>query len=355
VSQLDLSVNPRGELSFFLKRLLFVLTNSGNMQQKNDSPSLDTTSWQARNISSDCPLPFNSIWDTKGVIIAGSQSDCGSDSYSLCRPNDIFLDETNHKLYIADTENNRVQVYSLLTTEQLPVGVTVANHGLIRPSSIFVDIETEDMYILDYNKNETLDLADLVHFRVQLWHTDDLAGEVLIDEPGEYGFQPAASTITLDNQRNIYISTKYHIRKCPSSIRYKHCIIIAGLSERSGNTLYDLSYATSFYLDQHLTLFIVDTGNKRIMRWYVNSTVGEILVKTGPIESGIAVDCYGRIYWAVNQAIYRYDSTNNESKLIVGGNLHSLWMIKAIKFDKFGNLFVADPVSNRIRKFSILT
>ena len=200
----------------------------------------------------------------KGVIVAGHQSKCNSDSDSLCRPNDIFLDEANHKLYIADTENNRIQMYSLLTTDHPPVGVTVASQGLIRPTGIFVNSGTEDMYILDYSKNATHDLRDRPHYRVHMWHTNDGTGEILVDEQGEYAYRPFFSKIVLDKELNIYISTLYHIRKCPSSSRYKHCSIIAGLNEQNTNTLNDLSSPRGFYLDHHLTLFIVDAGNKRI-------------------------------------------------------------------------------------------
>ncbi|CAF1207736.1 unnamed protein product [Rotaria sordida] len=307
------------------------------------------------NISSTCSIPRNAIWEGDGVVVAGRADQCGSDLYSLCLPYDIFIDNENNKLYIVDTPNNRIVLYSSLINDSTTDGIIVANQGLIYPTSIFVDIRMEDMYILDYNKNETKNLRYPAYYRVQLWHKNDTISKILVNESGKYNYS-SSSQIILDKQLNIYINTRFHIRKCFSSTNYKNCINIAGINEQCGQTSNDLCGPRGFYLHENLTIFIVDTANKRILKWFANSLTGEILVKTIAYTAGITSDCHDRIYWGAYKAIFQYDPTNNQTKIIIGGNedIYLLWMVSSLKFDKFGNLFVADFYRNRIKKFSIL-
>ncbi len=96
----------------------------------------------------------NATWDKQGVTFVNRYGKCGSDAETLCRPHDLFIDNIHDNLYVAHTNNSRIQKYSLnqpVSNDQSATGITVASQNLIFPSSIFVDTQTEDMYILDKN------------------------------------------------------------------------------------------------------------------------------------------------------------------------------------------------------------
>ncbi|CAF1389808.1 unnamed protein product [Didymodactylos carnosus] len=311
-----------------------------------------------------CPVPLiNATWNQKGVFLVNRANGCNSNENSLCEPRDLFIDNVNDNLYVADTRNNRIQKYSLIApidNGQGTIGITVASQGLIAPQSIFVDTRTDDMYILDYDKYEIKDLSEPAVYRVQLWHKNDKIGRILLSEKGEYGFGTYFSYLTLDKYMNIYVGTRFYIRKWLSSTNYSEKVLAAGNSELGGRGPNNLFNPCAFYIYNDLTLYIVDLSNHRIQKWLANATEGTTLVENLIYAVGITADCNGNIYYTdtYDQAIFQYNIINNQRRMIVGDE-HRLDKLEtffplAIKIDKFGNIYVTTSAASQIMKFSIL-
>ncbi|CAF1238487.1 unnamed protein product [Adineta ricciae] len=75
----------------------------------------------------------------------------------------LFIDDVHDILYVADTNNNRIQKYFLYQIDHstgLSTGINVARKNLLLPHCIFIDTRTEEMYILDF------ELRDHASYRV---------------------------------------------------------------------------------------------------------------------------------------------------------------------------------------------
>jgi hypothetical protein len=115
---------------------------------------------------------------TNGTMIAGLSTP-GNDSRSLYNPTALFLDELNSWLYIADELNHRIQRFSL--NDSLPLnGTTVAggngagsgSHQLNLPLGVWVSNKTGDIYIADSNNN-----------RIQRWSQGAITGVTIAGDP----------------------------------------------------------------------------------------------------------------------------------------------------------------------------
>ncbi len=308
-----------------------------------------------------CLIPAKkATWNQESTVFVNPDHQCLPDANGLCKPQDLFIDNVHDNLYVVDTGNSRVQKYSLIESfdpQQGAIGVTVASKGLIQPQSIFVDSQTEDMYILDHRTKIAKPAYDSA-YRVQLWKKNDEIGKVLLSEVAEYGFQ-SQSYLTLDKEMNIYVGTRYYIRKWLSSTNYTRRVIVAGKSEQGTNGASDLWDPTYFCVDNNLTLYIADWANKRIQKWLFNATEGITITSNLIDVYGLAMDCNGHLYYNSDiGSIYQFNLINNEKTVVIGdeSRFHRISPTgrTVLTFDKFGNIFTADLVFSCIRKFSLL-
>lgn len=104
---------------------------------------------------------------TTGITVAGNIAS-GSDNQSLSNPKQIDLDSNGQYIYIADTGNHRIQKWRLPINSSTPMtsGVTVAGgygagngaNQLSSPQSVYVSKKTGAIYI-----------ADTDNYRIQRW------------------------------------------------------------------------------------------------------------------------------------------------------------------------------------------
>jgi DNA-binding beta-propeller fold protein YncE len=107
----------------------------------------------------------------------------------LYSPCDIFLDEDNSLLYVADLSNNRIQVFHLNGTPPYN-GTTVAggngpgsgSHQLNGPAGVWASSKTGAIYI-----------ADTFNSRIQKWSKGATSGVTLAGSP--YGNAGSNSTM----------------------------------------------------------------------------------------------------------------------------------------------------------------
>jgi sugar lactone lactonase YvrE len=106
---------------------------------------------------------------TYGTVIAGTGV-IGNSSQQLSCPSGLYLDELNSYLYIADMCNHRIQRYYLgVTTNVTTVaggnGLGSGNHQLSSPHDLCVSKNTGDIYIADTNNQ-----------RIQRWSPGATSG-----------------------------------------------------------------------------------------------------------------------------------------------------------------------------------
>ena len=86
--------------------------------------------------------------------------------------------------------------------------------------------------------------------------------------------------------------------------------VIAGQTGVGGSWSYQFNLPTSITFDQYGNMYVLDSGNNRIQRWWPNSTYGITVASSG-----------------------------------------SLWNPRGMSFDRFGNLVVADLSNHRVVSF----
>ena len=134
---------------------------------------------------------------TNGTLIAGVTGLSGNSSTLLNKPYELYLDENNSYIYIADMNNHRIQRYQLGVSTN---GVTVAggngngsdSNQLNSPIDVYVSKKTGDIYI-----------ADKQNHRVQRWSPGATSG---VTVAGVTGVSGTNSTL-LDGPTNIVLST----------------------------------------------------------------------------------------------------------------------------------------------------
>ncbi|CAF1561788.1 unnamed protein product, partial [Adineta steineri] len=147
---------------------------------------------------------------TTGIHIAGNNINSGSGSNALDWPRFIHLDEVRGALYVADSNNNRIQKFMIGGNG---TGITVAGGGasgvglnkLNGPSGVWVTRNGQTLYIADSNNN-----------RVMRWNIGDTQGSVvagsasgvagststLLSSPGDVALDPTETYLYVSDYNN---------------------------------------------------------------------------------------------------------------------------------------------------------
>ena len=145
-------------------------------------------------------FPWNSKSGTSGVMVAGRGIQ-GAHAHQLDGPSGIFVAD-DRSLYIADTNNHRIQKWTIGGT----YGLTVAGTGIAgsrlsqlnSPYTVLVDFNGY-MYITDYGNH-----------RIVRWAPDSTDGECIAACLGGSGISPnrlyGPSSITFDSRGSLYVN-----------------------------------------------------------------------------------------------------------------------------------------------------
>lgn len=201
--------------------------------------------------------------DLNGTIIAGGNGN-GYNITQLSSPQGMFIEFQKSVIWIADTGNHRIVTWKSPSTGVFVCG----NYGVGAkqfnyPQGLFVDAASSNAFYV----------ADTYNHRIQMWLFGSTSGQT-----------------------------------------------VAGETAISSDGLNRLSYPSTLIVDNSKIMYIVDTGNNRIMQWIIGST-------SGIVVAGISTH----------------------------GNLpNQLQSPRSIKFDQSGALIVVDTLNSRIQKFSVL-
>jgi sugar lactone lactonase YvrE len=204
---------------------------------------------------------------TSGVTVAGDSGGTqGSTSILLKQPSAVTFDD-NGFMYVSDQGNNRVQRYPPNSLNGTMVagqgsGGSAAPNGLNNPTGIDVD------------NNSNLYIADTGNKRVMLWTPNATNGSILIssnlinDVYGLVLVPGSSNQVYLSNQggsNSIYLWT------------FSASAPDVTLTQVSG-TYNTLNNPSGITLDPYGNLYVADRGNSRVVMYCVNSTVGIVVV-----------------------------------------------------------------------------
>jgi len=262
------------------------------------------------------------------------------------RPNGIAVD-SNGNVYVADTENQRIQKFTPNGQFVTKWGSSGSENGQFGfPSGIAVD-SSGNVYVADTNNHRIQKFTSNGQFTAK-WGSYG-SGD------GQFG---SPSGIAVDNSGNVYIAdtNNHRIQKFTSNGQFT----AKWGSSGSGNGQFNRP--SGIALDNSGNVYVADTWNQRIQKFTSN---GQFTAKWGSsgsgdgqfgFPSGIALDNNGNIYVA--------DTLNYRiQKFTPNGQFAAKWGSEGngdgqfdnpygIAVDNSGNVYVADTENQRIQKFT---
>lgn len=303
----------------------------------------------------------------ESYIIAGVDSKPDQDSYHLNSPFGIFID-TRHEnnIYVVDGNNYRVQKF--LGNSWGSGGITVAggngygsaSNQLRTPMDVYVDA------------NENVYVADTSNDRIQMWSKGATSGITVVDTKGT-GIHASRigyfqSMFFHEKTNTFYIPDvlKNQVVKFVNGTNTS--IIVVGNGDDAAS-LQVLKGPTGVFVDDCETVYVADAGGNRIQKFFKDSKKPITVAGGFGVGSNtnqfhqpwsIKADQYNNMYIAdtYNGRIQKWGPNDKEGVTIIGGNdsgnqSNQLRFPLYIALDSEGNIFVSDYGSHRIQKFNI--
>jgi sugar lactone lactonase YvrE len=295
-------------------------------------------------------------WDQNGVTVTGSPSEIsGSNISQLNGPWGIRI-SNNDVLYISDTNNNRIVVVDLDSTNSISVtgsGSSFNSNQFNQPYDLFVT--NISLYVLDYKNG-----------RVQATSLNGSNPTTVLN------FSGLASPFYLyvDNNDNIYLTDTQNSGVLLFLSNSTNFTIVAGTGV-SGASNNQLNIPNGIFVNENGTIYIADCGNHRIMKWYSGATYGIMVAGDGtsgtsstqldrPTQIIVDTNDYMYISEYGNSRITRWPPNSTYGECIAAcmgsGGIASTQLngLQSLAFDSDGSLYVSDSLNNRIQKFQIL-
>ena len=298
------------------------------------------------------------LWNSTGVTVAGSSGISGSSADRLNQPWNIFIDQTNNYLYIADSQNHRIQLWlpgAVNGTTVAGTGVQGSTANLLSfPRDVFVD-SSKNLYI-----------ADSGNQRIQFFPNGSTTGITVSSgwsiSGALYGVQVVDGSI-------------YACDYDKSAVWNNGSVVAGNLIAGSGSN--QLNRPQGFVVDTSVapgTVYVANTQQHTIVRWAVNATTGTIAAGfSGSLGSTptllmfpttIKLDSYSNMFVVDNnnhriQLFCRYPTINMTGRTIAGQGISGatpqrLNYPAGVALDASLNLYVSDTSNHRVQKFQRL-
>ncbi|CAF4516191.1 unnamed protein product, partial [Rotaria socialis] len=222
---------------------------------------------------------------TAGLLVAGGNG-AGSTADKLNGPFGIYIDSTN-AVFVVDRNNHRVQCWTSGSISGTTVAGTTGSAGpwpyqFSSPTSIAFD-QYGYMYILDQGNS-----------RVQKWFPGATYGTTVISASmsSPYGMR-------IDRLGNFFIADTSYQRILSFSLlcRAAAGVTIAGSTSNPGPWSYQFNNPTTITMDPFGYIFVLDSGNSRVQKWYPGGSFGiTVLSATLNGAIGMQVDPTGKLF-----------------------------------------------------------
>ncbi|CAF1116879.1 unnamed protein product [Rotaria sordida] len=305
------------------------------------------------------PLCATATWNQSISLVAGATSSVGFTATLLNNPYYVAFDGY-HNMYVVDFNNHRVQQYQ----EGSFIGTTVAGFSLSSGSS-----RSEFFYpvAIRVTRNQTMFVLDRDNYRVLKWQVGDPIGYVIAGGHGGGSLFTQMGTsydIFLDSNYNLYVSENFNNRiTLWSNGNTTAGRLVAG-GNGAGNSADKFNGPWGIHVDASNTLYVVDRSNHRVQRWLSGASLGDT-VAGSTSDSGpwsyqlnsptiITMDSYGYIYIM--------DSGNGRVQKWWPGAPYGITVAASttlvsaygLALDPYGNIIVADTTNHRVVRFNLL-
>ncbi|CAF4044470.1 unnamed protein product [Adineta steineri] len=300
-------------------------------------------------------ININTKWKQHGITIAGGNGQ-GNQLNQLFNPQDIYVDDDDQTIYIADYDNHRIVEW-----------IHGAEYGQVVAGGNAKGAQSDQLsgprdVIVDKNNNFIIIICDYGNRRVVRWpRQNGTSGETIISDID-------CSGLAIDKNGDLYVSDckKNEVRRWEKG--EKEGTIVAG-GNGEGEHLNQLHSPSYIFVDEDRSVYVSDNRNHRVMKWMKGAKEG-IVVAGGQGSGnslaqlsdprGVIVDHLGNVYVAdcYNERIMRWCEGSCEGSIIVGRNgggqqPNQFHYPKGLSFDLQGNLYVVDCGNHRIQKFEI--
>jgi sugar lactone lactonase YvrE len=196
-------------------------------------------------------------WNKTGITVAGTNDQPGNSSNQLNGPRGIFIRKSANTLYVADTKNNRIQMFSLNQSSMM--GITVAS-TVPSPYRIYID---------DDNNGPTIYVSLQDSNRAEKW-IDGASSGIQVGDECYF-----CDGIAVDKEKNVYMGEVQKHRIIRWSPKTNSTTIVAGVADRN-RSLDELLFAPQgIYIDKNDgSLYVADSFHDRIQKWPKNATQG---------------------------------------------------------------------------------
>ncbi len=295
--------------------------------------------WDGRD-SSETPVTdgtYTITLNTNTWTTMGSQ---GTGPGQFHQPLGVAVDSQGN-IYVADTYNNRIQIWAATTNTWTTMGSYGTGPGQFnQPFGVAVDSQG-NLYVADCGNN-----------RIQIWAAATNTWTTMGSKgtnPGQFN-QPFG--VAVDSQGNIYIADTYNNR--------------IQTWEKATNTWTSpgqFNYPTGVAVDSQGNIYVADTLNGRIQIWAAATntwtTMGSYGTNPGQFNApyGVAVDGQGNLYVA-DMSNYRIQiwaaATNTWTTMgSHGTNPGQFDQPFGVAVDGRGNIYIADSCNHRIQAFNL--
>jgi hypothetical protein len=282
----------------------------------------------------------NATWNKNGITFA-NQSTVGE------KPRGIFVDY-NDTIYVADYTKGRILVWFKDSTSP----VRELTVSLYERTSLFVTMNG-DIYF--ENRNQA--------GRIEKWPLNSVRSVFVTQFPTHcYG-------LFIDIHNTLYCSLhkQRQVVSIPLDGNSTMMTIVAG-SGSAGSESNELNEPRGIFVDANTNLYVADALNNRIQLFPRGKSNG-ITVAGNGVPNGlnlvyptdVILDIDGFLYIADNQKHRIIRSGHTGFECIVGctgkngSASNELNIVYALRFDSYGNLYVADEFNHRIQKFNLVT
>ncbi|CAF4058064.1 unnamed protein product [Rotaria sordida] len=149
-----------------------------------------------------------------------------------------------------------------------PNGITVAGIGNGRWGSAMNELNYPRNVAIDSHQN--LIIADSGNGRIQKYFTSNGTIITLLSNVAVYH-------VFIDQYDNIYYDDYSSVQKLSSGGLIVTKTTVAGDNRTQGNKTNQLNQPQGLYIDRFGTVYVSDSGNHRVMKWYVNASEGIVV------------------------------------------------------------------------------